>query len=225
MKSFLEETIQSLIPKPKITIERLNEYGEYEERPSNIQPETARDLIAYSIRDLKVTINELKSHLRDMQKEGANEVMILDMEQQIDILEATTERLHRAMKISPGANLDNPETRQQWAAQYGESVVTETAVDRLTILKQQIDNGEVPEVVVAGGVLGKNTTGDLEKIGYAEERNEPSRYGKDLMSSWYEYIGPGRVKIIDKNKTYILTASPKGPNEKNTTPPVEWWPT
>ena len=218
MKSFLDETIQGFIPKPKITMKRLNEAGEYEQSPS----ENPRDLIAYSIRDLKAIVNGLRSHLNDMQKTGADERLILDMEQQIDIIEGTTERLERAMKISPGANLDNPETRARWTDQYGESV--ESTSDRVRKLKQQIDNGEIPEVVVAGYAQGKNSTGDLEKIGYAVERSEPSRYGKDLMSSWYEYIGPGKVKIIDLDKSYILTTNPKGPNEKNVTPAVMWWP-
>lgn len=115
--SYLEKVIEGLTYKPKITMTRLNEQGE--DRPSNIQPESTRDLIAMSIRDLKMIKSDMKSHLDSMRQSRSDERLILQVEQEMDLLDGILERLARVAGMSvPGSD---PASLATWQRQYNET--------------------------------------------------------------------------------------------------------
>jgi hypothetical protein len=95
--SYLDKVVESLIPKQKITLVRLNEQGE--ELPSNIQPETAGDLIAFSVRDLKSTLSDLRGSLEQMRQTTKDERQIVALEQETDMISASIARLERAAEL------------------------------------------------------------------------------------------------------------------------------
>jgi len=118
--SYLDKVIESYTLKPKIKITRLTEHGE--DHPSNMQPETPRDLIARSIRDLKMIQQDMRSHLAAMQRERSDERLILQVEQEIDLMDGILGRLARAAKISGGGSeLDDPKALATWQRQYNET--------------------------------------------------------------------------------------------------------
>jgi hypothetical protein len=117
--SYLEKVIEELTYKPKISMTRLNEHGE--DRPSNMQPETSRDLIAMSIRDLKMIKNDMRSHLDAMRQSRSDERLILQVEQEMDLMDGILERLARAAGMSGGSDMDDPESRATWTRQYNET--------------------------------------------------------------------------------------------------------
>jgi hypothetical protein len=61
-------------------------------------------------------------------------------------------------------------------------------------IKQLIDNGEMPDVYVAGFTRNKYCFGDLVRIGYAIKRAE--RRSRTSTSEWWEYTGPTRIAAI-----------------------------
>lgn len=218
--SLLEQVIQSYIPKTPLKLTRLSEHGD----APNLRPESAADLMAYCVRDLRSLQKDIQSHLQGMRQQGGDERLILQLENEADILDGVIERIERASKMAMSGHPMTPdEEHDKWVSQYGESFMVEAKNYHEHLLKQTIDRGGVPDVVVAGFKRGEFSTGDLERIGYGIEHTDP--HGPNQVSSYFEYTGPGMVRVVSERKPYFLTANPQGPDEKNRTEPVEWDPT